>query len=133
MNLFIYQNATPQFDSWPAPQTRRAATRFWTPPAKCLSATDTTMRIWPMSLAAQTTPNFQTFDMYYWSAFAQDDLRMSERLTLNLGLRYDFFHNLNQRELANNRFYKVFKAIGSPYGVLPEASKLDFSPRIGQV
>jgi hypothetical protein len=84
-----------------------------------------------MSLAAQTTPNFQTFDMYYWSAFAQDDFRTSDRLTLNLGLRYDFFHNLNQRELANNRFYKVFKAIGSPYGVLPKASKLDFSPRVG--
>ena len=23
------------------------------------------------SLAAQTTPNFQTFDMYYWSAFVR--------------------------------------------------------------
>ena len=84
-----------------------------------------------MSLAAQTTPNFQTFGMYYWSAFAQDDLKLTPRLTLNLGARYDFYHNLNQRQLANNRFYKVFKAIGSPFGVLPKASKLDFSPRIG--
>ena len=84
-----------------------------------------------MSLAAQTTPNFQTFGMYYWSAFAQDDMKVSQRLTLNLGVRYDFSHNLNQRELTNNRFYKVFKAIGSPFQEVPHASKLDFAPRVG--
>jgi hypothetical protein len=84
-----------------------------------------------MNLAAQTTPNFQTYDMYYLSAFGQDDYKITQRLTLNLGLRYDFFHNLNQPKLANNRFYQVLKSIGSPFGVLPHASKLDFSPRVG--
>ena len=84
-----------------------------------------------MTLQAQTTPNFRTFGMYYWSAFAQDDLKLTPRLTWNLGVRYDFYHNLNQSRLASNRFYKVFQAIGSPFGVLPHASKLDFSPRVG--
>jgi hypothetical protein len=84
-----------------------------------------------MNLAAQTTPNFQTFKMYYLSAFGQDDYKISPRLTLNLGLRYDFFHNLNQPLLEKNRFYQALKTIGSPFGELPHASKLDFSPRIG--
>jgi hypothetical protein len=84
-----------------------------------------------MNLQAQTTPNFQTLKMYYLSAFGQDDYKISQRLTLNLGLRYDFFHNLNQPQLENNRFYHVLKTIGSPFGELPHASKLDFSPRVG--
>jgi hypothetical protein len=84
-----------------------------------------------MNLQAQTTPNFQTFNMYYWSGFGQDDYKVAQRLTLNLGLRYDFQHNLNQPQLEDNRFYQVLKTIGSPYGALPHASKLDFSPRIG--
>jgi hypothetical protein len=83
------------------------------------------------TLQAQTTPNFQTFGMYYLSGFGQDDYKITPRLTLNLGVRYDFFHNLNQRQLTNNRFYQTLKAIGSPFGVLPHASKLDFSPRVG--
>jgi hypothetical protein len=83
------------------------------------------------TLQAQTTPNFRTYGMYYLSGFAQDDYKVSSRLTLNLGLRYDFYHNLNQSKLANNRFYKVLQTIGSPFAELPHASKLDFSPRIG--
>ncbi|HYR85137.1 MAG TPA: TonB-dependent receptor [Terriglobia bacterium] len=84
-----------------------------------------------MTLQGQTAPNFRTWNMYYWSAFAQDDFKVTPRLTLNLGLRYDFFHNLNQPRLTKNRFYKVFKDIGSPFAEVPHASKLDFAPRVG--
>lgn len=34
----------------------------------------------------------------YWSAFAQDEVRVSSRLTVNLGLRYDFEHGLRERD-----------------------------------
>ncbi|OFW36351.1 MAG: hypothetical protein A3F70_05995 [Acidobacteria bacterium RIFCSPLOWO2_12_FULL_67_14] len=39
--------------------------------------------------------------LHYWSAFAQDDFRLTSRLTLNLGLRYEFEQGLQERE---NRF-----------------------------
>jgi len=83
------------------------------------------------TLQAQTTPNFRTYGMYYLSGFTQDDYKVTPRLTLNLGLRYDFYHNLNQSKLSNNRFFKVLQTIGSPFGVMPHASKFDFSPRVG--
>jgi hypothetical protein len=67
-----------------------------------------------------------------FSGYFQDDWRVGDRLTLNLGIRYDLAVNfLNQREMANNRTYLALKAIGSPYGALPETSTKDFSPRAG--
>ncbi len=36
--------------------------------------------------------------MGYWGAFAQDDIRVSPRLTLNLGLRYEYEQGLSERE-----------------------------------
>jgi hypothetical protein len=39
-------------------------------------------------------------DVYlnYWSGFAQDDFRVTPRMTLNLGLRYEFEQGLRERE-----------------------------------
>ena len=65
-------------------------------------------------------------------AYINDDWRISPRLTLNLGLRYDFNLNwYNQREYANSRTYLALKAINNSFGVLPQTPKTDFSPRFG--
>ena len=66
------------------------------------------------------------------SAFAQDDWRITPRLTMNLGLRYDGNINFtNREEAANSRVYQALQAIDSPYAVLPPGSTHNIAPRVG--
>jgi len=65
--------------------------------------------------------------------YFQDDWRVTNRLTLNLGLRWDRDFNLNGGSaIPNSRAYLELKAIGSPYagGIAHDDTK-DFSPRVG--
>src|SRR5207248_3131148 len=64
--------------------------------------------------------------------FAQDDWRVTPRLTLNMGLRYDLTLNgFSQQDSAHGRIYQALKAVGSPLGRLPQTPTKDFQPRIG--
>jgi hypothetical protein len=73
------------------------------------------------------TPYSGNDTAYYW--FANDNWRLNQHLTLNLGVRYEF-NGVDQsmREFALNRIADV-------PGVLtfraPEAAKKNFAPRIG--
>jgi Carboxypeptidase regulatory-like domain/TonB dependent receptor len=64
--------------------------------------------------------------------FLQDDLKVTRRLSLNLGVRWDKDFNLiGASAIAGSRTYQELVAIGSPYAKLPHDDNYDFSPRIG--
>ncbi len=83
--------------------------------------------------ASSGDSSFRTTDARLLGFYFQDDWKITSRLNLSLGIRWDKDFNLqggNTQQL--NRTYLALKAIGSPYaGGLPKNDNLDFSPRIG--
>jgi hypothetical protein len=72
-------------------------------------------------------PGAKMFGLYF-----QDDWKMTRRLTVNLGVRWDKDMNLNGAYWQPmNRAYLELKAIGSPYAGVPHDDNKDFSPRFG--
>ncbi len=64
--------------------------------------------------------------------YFQDDWRITRRLTLNLGVRWDKDYNLvGASAIAKSRTYLELLAIGSPYAKLSHDDNKDFSPRVG--
>jgi hypothetical protein len=68
-----------------------------------------------------------------FGVYFQDDWKVTQRLTLNLGVRWDRDFNLVAGQTqGKSRTYEELKAIGSPYaGGLPHDDNKDFSPRVG--
>jgi hypothetical protein len=64
--------------------------------------------------------------------YFQDDVKVTRRLSLNLGVRWDKDFNLiGASAIANSRTFEELTAIGSPYAKLPHDDDHDFSPRVG--
>jgi len=71
-------------------------------------------------------------DAHQIATWIQDDWRLTPRLTLNLGLRYDIDVNFyHQSHSANNATRLVLEAIGSPYAKAPDTPYGSVSPRFG--
>src|SRR5438876_7614079 len=64
--------------------------------------------------------------------YFQDDWKVTKRLTVNLGVRWDKDFNLvGASAIAKSRTYLELLAIGSPFAVLSHDDNKDFSPRVG--
>jgi hypothetical protein len=64
--------------------------------------------------------------------YLQDDLKVTRRLSLNLGVRWDKDFNLiGANAIAGSRTYQELVAIDSPFAKLPHDDDYDFSPRVG--
>jgi hypothetical protein len=84
----------------------------------------------------QVGPPFGTVGTRNWenAAFAQDDWRVTNRLTLNLGLRYEYFTNPKEMYGRQANFdINTGRLIvaGDSDNSLTETDKNNFSPRIG--
>jgi outer membrane receptor protein involved in Fe transport len=94
-----------------------------------------------------TSPNFSRSNRYHeWAAYINDSWKIKPRLTLNLGLRYEYYgtqHNADQSLDSNfypgegaNRFEqiangRILLAQDSPIGKLWKVDKNNFAPRLG--
>lgn len=94
-----------------------------------------------------TSPNFSRSNRYHeWAAYFNDSWKIKPRVTLNLGIRYEYYgtqHNADQSLDSNfylgegaNRFEqirngRILLAQDSPKGKLWAVDKNNFAPRIG--
>jgi Carboxypeptidase regulatory-like domain len=98
----------------------------------------------PISLD-QASPYERLVRGYDWYAFVQDDIRVSRKLTVNLGLRYQLFrpyHNMFDRANTFHAGRQSTVVSGAPPGLvfpgdagvssgLVKADRNNFAPRIG--
>jgi hypothetical protein len=75
--------------------------------------------------SASITPYSGTnYYRWYRSGYAQDDWRVSRKLTLNLGLRYDYFQTFTNKNGDMTNLVVTSKGIGTGTGILYVPSKL---------
>jgi hypothetical protein len=67
----------------------------------------------------------------YEILYAQDEWRLSPQLTVNLGLRWEYFGIMHERDNRNVKFNIVTGQIDPPDTPYYQSSKLNFGPRVG--
>jgi hypothetical protein len=84
-----------------------------------------------ITVVSGTIGDYESKGAWNFGTYLQDDYKITPKVTLNLGVRYDVYQYMNQPELDKNRTYQALKALGSPYGRLPQTDKNNVSPRLG--
>jgi hypothetical protein len=85
----------------------------------------------PFVLAKNGTPGFIGNADSNWDVYGQDDWRVNRRLTLNLGMRYDYNTTWNVAHGNQRQFDYATQSFGPTGQSAYSASKIDFAPRIG--
>lgn len=68
---------------------------------------------------------------FFFAAFGQDDWRLTPKLTLNLGVRYDVEQMVNNCCWERSRTRKILQDIGHRYAPVPPNDTNNVAPRIG--
>ncbi len=66
-----------------------------------------------------------------WDVYGQDDWRVNRRLTLNVGLRYDYNTTWNVAHNAQQQFIYATQTFGPEGQSAYSAPRIDFAPRLG--
>ncbi len=108
---------------------------------QCISGTGSPMPIscWATSETAMLSNQFEANQKWYWfDFFVQDDFKVTPKLTVNLGMRYDFSSPVweGNNHLSNFNPAGAGSVITACNGSLYNQSlvhpqKLNFSPRVG--
>jgi hypothetical protein len=85
----------------------------------------------PFVLQKQGTPGFIGNDSSNWDFYAQDAWRLNRRLTLDLGLRYDYNTTWNVTHGDQRQFIYATQTFGPTGQSAYSAPMTDFAPRIG--
>jgi hypothetical protein len=81
---------------------------------------------------APTFANENRFFIYNtYGFYGQDDWRATQRLTVNLGLRYEFMNTPHELQGKQSRLINDFSDLFSPGAVMKNNTLRDFSPRVG--
>jgi hypothetical protein len=81
---------------------------------------------------APTWANENRFFLYNtYGFYGQDDWRATQRLTVNLGLRYEFMNTPRELQGKQSRLINDFTDLFSPGPVIKNNTLHDFSPRVG--
>ena len=87
----------------------------------------------PTSIAVNLdSPVFHP-QQYYAIGFAQDTWRVTDRLTLEIGLRYDFYSVVKERDGKAKPFFVEENAFGTDPDNFYDPDKNNFSPRLSAV
>jgi hypothetical protein len=85
----------------------------------------------PFALQKQGTPGSIGNDSSNWDVYAQDDWRVNRKLTVNLGLRYDYNTTWNVGHGDQQQFIYATQSFGPAGQSAYNASRIDFAPRVG--
>src|SRR3984893_11931991 len=81
---------------------------------------------------APTFANENRFFIYNtYGFYVQDDWRVRQRLTVNLGLRYEFMNTPHELQGKESRLINDFTDLFSQGPIIKNNSLRDFSPRVG--